>query len=216
MLGDVGAQRRAARSPGRPAGRSRGRGCARSRAGATGRRPGRRARRRTGVSSPTSCRSTSSPCEPAGAGDGQPVVVERRPCSPSGRGGRAARRRPGWSSRGQSRTVTAPAGGRGQRQERRGVGQVGLDRVVDRADRPGRDPPAAGLGVVDLDAVLAQHRDGHVDVGQRRAPACRRGRRRRPRRSGRRRAAGRRRTGWTPEASSTTLPPRHAAGAERR
>ena len=68
---------------------------------------------------------------------------------------------------GQSRTVDRAAGHRGQRQERRGVGQVRLDEVVDRLHDAGRDRPAVRLGVVDLDAVLAQHRHGHVDVGER-------------------------------------------------
>ena len=37
-----------------------------------------------------------------------------------------------------------------------------------RAGRAGSDPPAVGVGVVDRDAALAQHRDRHPDVGQRR------------------------------------------------
>ena len=119
-----------------------------------------------------------------------------------------ARRRPGWSARGQSRTVTRAAGRRGQRQERRGVGQVRLDHVVDGVGRPGSDPPPVRLGVVDLDAVLAQHRDGHVDVGLRRhrlavvaggrAPSSKRA----P-------ASSSAETNWLdPDASSTTRPPR--------
>ena len=72
----------------------------------------------------------------------------------------------------------------------------------------GRDRPAVGLGVVDLDAVLAQHRDGHVDVGQRGhrlavvADVDAR------RRSARRPAAAPRRTARTPRRRSRRVPPR--------
>ena len=52
----------------------------------------------------------------------------------------------------------------GEGQERGGVGQVGLDRGVPGGDRAGSNAPAVGLGVVDVDAVATQQRDGHLDV----------------------------------------------------
>ena len=63
---------------------------------------------------------------------------------------------------------------------------------------PGATRQRCGLGVVDLDPVLAQHRHGHVDVGLRRHRLAVVAGRRRPRRSERRRAAAPRRTGWSP------------------
>ena len=124
----------------------------------------------TGVSSPTSCRSASSPCERAGAGDGQPVVVERRPCAPI-RASRSRSASPAWVVAAASRgTVTAPAGD--QRPAARNgaaLDRSGSISVVDGArSGPGATRQRFGLGVVDLDAVLAQHRDGHLDVRQRR------------------------------------------------
>jgi hypothetical protein len=60
------------------------------------------------------------------------------------------------------------AGQRRKRQERCGIGEVRLDVAVDRADRTGRHGPAVGVGVVHVDAVLAEHCDGHLQVRQRR------------------------------------------------
>ena len=134
-LGDVAAEPRRARWPAPPAGRSRGRGCGRSRAAATGVSARAHSAATAGVSSPTSCRSSSMPWMLAGAGHGQPVVVEldrRRPCS--ARISRSAS--PAWVvRRGQSGHRHRAAGDQCRGQERRGVGQVRLDRHVDGADR---------------------------------------------------------------------------------
>ncbi len=82
-------------------------------------------------------------------------------------------------------------------EERRRVGQVGLDLDVERVDLARADPPGVRLGVVDLHPGVAQHLDRHRDVRLARHRLARRGARSRPRRTGRRPAAGRRRTGWT-------------------
>ena len=113
-----------------------------------------------------SCRSRSTPWMPAGAADGEPGVVERHLAAHLGQDvaqGVAGLGR----ARGPVADGDAAARRRGQRQERRGVGEVGLDRLVEGRDRPGRDGPAVGVGVVDVDAAGAEHRDRHLDVGER-------------------------------------------------
>ena len=133
--------------------------------------PGRAGRERgeggdVGVSSPTSCRSTSTPARMSGPADGQPGRPghdRRADCSST-----AGSRRPaGWCARGQPATVTSPPVTAAA--ARNGAA---LDRSGSTAspgpDRAGRDPPDVGLGVVDLHAGGAQHVHGHLDVRQRR------------------------------------------------
>ena len=93
--------------------------------------------------------------------------------------------RPGWWAAGQSGTVTRPPVTSGGGQERRGVGQVGLDRRRRRrAIGAGRDPPhVRGRRRRPSTPRRAQHRDRHLDVRQRTARRRRRGAPRRPRRS---------------------------------
>ena len=107
----------------------------------------------TGVSSPTSCRSTSMPLELAGPGDGQPARSRLDRRRPSRRGCRAARRRPAWCAAASPAPRTLPPETSGGGEERRGVGQVRLDLDVERADSAGLDPPGVRLGVVDHDAA---------------------------------------------------------------
>ena len=58
-----------------------------------------------------------------------------------------------------------PAAGDQRRgEERRGVGQVGLDLDVEGVDLGRLDPPGVGVAVVDDDAGVAQRLDGHLDV----------------------------------------------------
>ena len=120
-----------------------------------GRSASARSAARTGVSSPTSCRSASSPAIVAGAADGEPGVVAARPRRPSRRAARAARRRPGSCAPASAARVTAPPVATRGGEERRGVGEVGLDR---RGRRPAIGPGATrqllGVGVVDVDAAL--------------------------------------------------------------
>ena len=125
-LDDAAAARAAARWPARRAGRSRGPGCARCPAAPTGRRPARRAprppgsarRRRAGRGR----RRARRRC-PGRSGRRRPAP----PRHPSGRGSRAAGRRPAWWPRPALDGHLAAGDHRGG-QERRGVGQVGLDR----------------------------------------------------------------------------------------
>ena len=151
----------------RRAGRSRGRGCARSRAASTGASASAASAATTGVSSPTSCRSRSTPCERAGAAHGQPVVGRGRPRRPCGEDLAQRGRRPGWSRAASRGTVTAPPVTTAAARNGAALDRSGSIVDVDGA-RSGRGrPPSGRLGVVDLDAALAQHRDRHVDVGQR-------------------------------------------------
>ena len=154
-----------ARSPARPAGRSRGRGCGRCRAGEWCRSASAATAATTGVSSlaaaqvevdrraswlvPRTVRPRSSKLD-VGAERGQDV----------------ADRIAGLvRSAGPVRHGHRSAGDRGRGQERRGVGQVGLDAyVLARRDRSGRDHPAVGLGVVDPHVPVAEHGHGHLDV----------------------------------------------------
>ena len=148
-----------------------------------------------------------SPWIAAAAGDGQTGVVQvtvgahrvRRPRSAS----------PGWVvAPGQSRHGHRAAGDQRQRQERRGVGEVGLDRGRPRRERCRAHAPPVRLAVVDLDARARAGTRSSSRCAGATAPACRRGARRRPGRSGRRRAAAPRRTGWRPRRRS---PPVHRA-----
>ena len=151
----------------------------------------------TGVSSPTSCRSASRPST-------RPWPVTVSPASPRSTVQPIRREQVAQDVAGLGRRPRpvahgdAPAGRRGQRQERRGVGQVGLDQVVDGAT-PCRVRPASGWARCRRPrrrARAASRRScrGGAATG----PACRRGARRRRRRSGPRPAAAPRRTGWTP------------------
>ena len=79
--------------------------------------------------------------------------------------------------RAELRGVGRPAGDRDgaagdhrRGEERRGVGEVGLDRDVLRADRPGRDHPPPGSGLRHLDAAARERLDRHVDVRHARQP----------------------------------------------
>ena len=158
---------RRARSPGRPAGRSRGRGCGRCRAGARASPASAHSAATAGASSPTSCRSRSTPSIESAPRTRSPSATKST-AQPI-RGQDLAQRVAGLGRR--ARPVAhdhLAAAHRGQREERRGVRQVRLDGAVERADRAGRDRPPVGVGVVDLDAVLAQHRHRHLDVGERR------------------------------------------------
>ena len=96
-----------------------------------------------GVSSPTSCRSTSMPVQRAGPGDGQPgtvrpashrcrtpIVVQDPADRVAGLGGRGRPTRYGHTA----------AGDRRRGQERGGVGQVGFDPGRPRRDRARRAP----------------------------------------------------------------------------
>ena len=120
-----------------------------------------------GVSSPTSCRSRSMPWRSPVPRDRQPVGDARHLAAHRGEDLAQRVARLGRGRRPVADGDASRPSRRGQRQEGRGVGEVGLDDVVERRDRPGRDGPAVGVGVVDLDAVRAQHRDGHLDVGER-------------------------------------------------
>ena len=97
--------------------------------------------------------------------------------------------------RGPARHRHRAAGDHRRREERRGVGQVGLDRDVLAADRPGRHDPFARRRALDVHAAVRERLDGHVDVRDARAAARRRGRGAGRRRIAARRAAGPRRTG---------------------
>ena len=122
-----------------------------------------------GVSSPTSCRSRSMPGQPSRSG------ARCRPSSssvtsrPSRRGSRAARRRPGWSRAASRRTVTEPpvTTASGEERARRWRGRARSSTSTARTG-PGATAQRLASRVVDLDAVLAQHRDRHLDVGERR------------------------------------------------
>ena len=120
-----------------------------------------------GVSSPTSCRSRSTPDSRAGPETVRPSAGQADLAPHQGEdlaelvaGLRRALRPVPHRHR--------PAGGGAEREERRRVGQVGLDVVVDGLHRTGRDGPAVGVAVVHLDPVLPQHLHGHLDVGERR------------------------------------------------
>ena len=134
---DLAAERGDARRRARRAGRSRGRGGARCRAVGWG-PPANSAMRGDGrgqladvvqveVHAVHRCRSRDAV---------SPSSIRSTLARPSRRGSRGSRRRPGWSRRGQLRDGHRPAGDRGGREKRRGVGQVGLDRRSPRA-RPG-------------------------------------------------------------------------------
>ena len=87
---------------------------------------------------------------------------------------------PAWVvARGQSRTVTEPPETAASARNGAALERSGSMTWSTALTGPGATRQRFASGVVDLDAVLAQHRDGHVDVGERRAPACRRGGRRR-------------------------------------
>ena len=84
---------------------------------------------------------------------------------------------------GQPGTCTRAAGDQRGGEERRRVGQVGLDLHVEGVDRPARPARRSGSLSSTIGAGVAQHLDGHLDVRLGWAPACRRGAPRRPRRS---------------------------------
>ena len=65
---------------------------------------------------------------------------------------------------GQPGTRTRAAGHQRRREERRGVGQVGLDLDVEGVDLGRLDPPGVGLAVVDDRPGVAQRLDRHLDV----------------------------------------------------
>ena len=94
-----------------------------------------------GASSPTSCRSASTPRM-----DSPPVTVSPSSSSTTSapmRPRRSRRRSPAWVvQRGQPGTVTRPRLVMRQHQERRRVGQVRLDRDVGALDARGRNRPA--------------------------------------------------------------------------
>ncbi len=148
------------------------------------------------------------PCHASGSAHGQAggVAGGRRRPSRASRSGSAA---PAWVVvAGQSGTRHLPAGDQRRGQERRGVGQVGLDDDVAGRDRAGRDPPQVGRAVVDVDAGRSRSiGDRHGDVRQGRQRRPPRGAGRARRRSGRRPAAARSRTGDDAEASIVTVPP---------
>ena len=174
---------------------------------ATGRRPARTARRPPG--SARRRRAGRRRCRAAGRG---PRTF--RPSSSSvtvqpiaWRISRSAS--PAWVvAAGQSRTTTRPPVTAASARNGAAFDRSGSMRWSTGGDGPGATRPPVRLGVVDLDAVLAQHRDGHVDVGQRGHrlavvpdvdPV---------RRSARRPAAARRRTARTRTRRSRRVPPR--------
>ena len=120
-----------------------------------------------GVSSLASCRSTSTPDSGVGAGDGHPVGAGLDRAARLGQHGQDLGAGLG-RRRGPARDGDPATGDRGRGEEDRGVGEVGLDGPVARPDGARGDPPGVGLRVVDVDPGLAEHRDRHVDVRQRR------------------------------------------------
>ena len=135
------------------------------------RRPAAQSAASAGVSSPTSCRSSVDPAAACPlAGDGEPGVRERDRGAHRARGCRAATS-PAWVvERGQSRTVTRAAGRRrpAPGTARRWTGRARS--VVDGAAiGPARPATDCGSASSTSTPWRAQHRDGHVDVRQRRA-----------------------------------------------
>ena len=166
-----------------------------------------------GVSSPTSCRSRSTPRSVSGSRDGSPSSIRSTLQPISARIPRIASpacvvaRRP-------VRDGHRPAGDRGRREKRCGVGQVGLDRRRPRAHRTRLAPPRSAAGVVDGDPDRPQRQRPSSRCAAWTAPAARRGSlvtpagARTPRT-----AAGRRRTVTMRWRRCVTSPPRHRAGA---
>ena len=127
-----------------------------------------------GVSSPTSCRSTSSRAA-CRAPDGQPVRV--------GRDRRAEPLQHGQDRRARLGGVLRPAGdgdlAAGDRrggEEHRGVGQVGFDGPVARGDRAGLDPPGVRRRRRRRPRRRRAASRRTCRCAAARAPACRRGR----------------------------------------
>ena len=120
-----------------------------------------------GVSSPTSCRSRSTPDSRRRSDHGEVAVGQAHLAAHEGED--LAQLVAGLRGGGGPVGDGDPTAGGGREGEERGrVGQVGLDVVVDGPDRPGGDRPAVGVAVVDLDPVLAEHLHRHLDVGERR------------------------------------------------
>ena len=161
----------------------------------------------TGVSSPTSWRSASSPSSRSVAGHGQPVVVERDAAAHPGQQVAQGVTGLGGVPRPVAHGHLAP--GRGGERQERARRWTGRARWCGRPPGSRRGRPATGAARCRRPRRRARAasprscRDGAAT-----APACRRAARRRPRRSGRRPAAARRRTGWTPTRRGSTCPPR--------
>ena len=154
---------------------------------ATGRRPARPARRRSASARRRRAGRRPRRTARSGPGDGQPVGVRLDRAAHRGQDLAGSRHPAGWCPAASRGTVTAPpvtaaAARNGVAFDRSGSTAQSRGR-----DRARLDPPGVRARLSStVDAGLAQHRHGHVDVRQRRAPACRRGGRSRPCRSGRR------------------------------
>ena len=98
-----------------------------------------------GVSSPTSCRSTSTPASAAGPGARSARPVRRRPCSRTAPArGRIAS--PGWVvAAGQPGTVTSPPVTAAAARNTAALDRSGSIDPVPGRDRAGRDPPGVRL-----------------------------------------------------------------------
>ncbi len=146
-----------------------------------------------GASSPTSCRSASMPRTGPAAVDGQAVVVQRDLGAHAHE--QVAQRVAGLGGppRPAGHAHAAAAGHR-QHQERRSVGQVGLDGDVDGADRGRRHGPGVRCRTRPRRRARAGTRSSSRCAAAT-APGVPRGARSRPRRTPPRRAAAPRRTG---------------------
>ena len=116
----------------------------------------------TGVSSPTSCRSSSTPLQRRAGGEDQVVAVALR--VPAERLGDATPGVAGLRGRlGPAEDAHRPAGDQGGGHERTGVGQVGLDVRVERRDRAGLRRPSG--------RVVGRRRPRRAGAARR--PSCR-------------------------------------------
>ena len=166
------------------------RGCGRCRAGGWCRRPARRRRRPPGSARWPRRRSRSTPWSWSVPRTVRPRSSKLASAPNAVRTSRIAS--PGWSvDPGQCGTVTAPPVMAAAARNGAALDRSGSIVTSRGGDRPGRDHPAVGLGVVDPDVPLAEHGHGHLDVrpgGERRAGVAQVERRRA---AGRRPAAGR-------------------------